>query len=75
VSRTTSKIAALRALAPSPNNLTIIPELKGRMEGPEIKSVWLDMVEFSSSLIDFTAEVGQSTHTLPTTVRLLCTPN
>ena len=60
VIRTTSNIAALSSLAPSPNNLTIIPELYGRMEAPAITSLLSDSVEFISSLIDFTADVGQS---------------
>ena len=49
VSRTTSKIAALNALAPSPNNRTIIPELYGRMDAPDATLVLLDKIEFRSS--------------------------
>jgi hypothetical protein len=59
VSRTTSKIAALNALAPSLNNRTIIPELYGRMDAPDTTSVLLDKIEFRTSLIDFTTVLGQ----------------
>ena len=59
VSRTTSKIAALNALVPSPNNRTIIPEFYGRMDSPDTTSVLLDKIEFRSSLIDFTTVLGQ----------------
>jgi hypothetical protein len=68
VIRTTSNIAVLNALAPSPKILTIIPELYGMIEAPAITSLLSDSVEFTSSLIDFTADVGQSRYTLPTTV-------
>jgi len=46
VIRTTSKIATRNALAPSANNLTIMPELYGMMEAPANTSLLFEKVEF-----------------------------